>query len=64
VVSVAGIPIYHWVEGDWIAQAHAIVNLLQCGHAEQTEVARAFECSTRTVRRLQRRYEVAGVSGL
>jgi hypothetical protein len=64
VVSVAGIPMHHWVEGDRIAQAHAMVNLLQCGHAEQTEVARAFGCSTRTVRRLQRRYEVAGVSGL
>ena len=41
-----------------------MVNLLQCGHAEQTEVARAFGRSTRTVRRLQRRYETAGVSGL
>jgi len=64
VVSVAGIPMHHWAQGDRIAEAHAMVNLLQCGQAEQTEVARAFGCSTRTVRRLQRRYEIAGVSGL
>jgi transposase len=64
VVSVAGIPVHHWAHGDRIGEAHAMVNLLQCGHAEQAEVTRAFGCSTRTVRRLQRRYELAGVSGL
>ena len=64
MVLVAGIPMHHWAAGDRIARAHAMVNLLECGHAEQTEVARAFGCSTRTVRRLQRRYELSGVCGL
>ena len=64
LVSVAGLPMHHWAEGDRIAEAYAMVSLLQCGYAEQTEIARAFGCSTRTVRRLQRRYEVAGISGL
>ena len=64
LVSVAGLPMHHWTAGDRTAEAYAMVSLLQCGYAEQTEVAQAFECSTRTVRRLQRRYEIAGMSGL
>ena len=64
LVSVAGLPMHHWAESDQIAEAYAIVSLLQYGYAEQAEVARAFGCSTRTVRRLQRRYEIAGTSGL
>lgn len=64
LVSVAGLPMHHWAASDRIAEAYAMVSLLQCGYAEQTEVARAFGCSTRTVRRLQRRYEIAGISGL
>ena len=58
LVSVAGLPMHHWAEGDRIAEAYAMVSLLQCGYAEQTEVARAFGYSTRTVRRLQRRHEI------
>ena len=64
LVSVAGLPMHHWAEGDRIAEAYAMVSLLHCGYAEQTEVARAFGYSTRTVRRLQRRHEIAGISGL
>lgn len=64
LVSVAGLPMHHWAEGDRIAEAYAMVSLLQCGYAEQTEVARSFGCSTRTVRRLQRRYEIGGIAGL
>jgi len=64
MVSVAGLPMHHWVAGDRLGESYAIVNLLQCGYAQQTEIARAFGCTTRTVRRLQRRYELAGSSGL
>ena len=61
VVSVAGLPMHHWETGDRLGEGYAIVNLLQCGYAQQREIARAFGCTPRTVRRLQRRYEMAGV---
>ena len=64
VVSVAGLPMHHWSAGDRMGEGYALVNLLQCGYAQQTEIARAFGYSTRTVRRLQRRFEMAGGSGL
>ncbi|MFA4846512.1 MAG: putative transposase [Patescibacteria group bacterium] len=64
VVCVAGLPMYHWKEGDWMAEAHAMVSLVLCGYADQNEVARAFGCSTRTLRRHQHRYETGGMSSL
>jgi len=64
MVCVAGLPMHHWAEGDATGQAHAMVSLVQCGYAEQTEVARAFGCSTRTLRRYERQYEVHGMAGL
>jgi hypothetical protein len=64
VVSVAGLPMHHWAAGDRLGESYAIVNLLQCGYAQQTEIARAFGCTTRTIRRLQRRHEISGASGL
>lgn len=64
VISVAGLPMHHWAADDHLGESYAIVNLLQCGYARQTEIARAFGCTTRTIRRLQRRYEMAGASGL
>jgi hypothetical protein len=50
VVSVAGLPMHHWAAGDRLGESYAIVNLLQCGYARQTEIARAFGCTTRTIR--------------
>jgi len=63
-VCVAGLPMYHWADGDSAAEAYAMVSLVQCGYAEQKEVARAFGHSTRTLRRCQRRYEAEGMSSL
>jgi len=64
VVTVAGLPMHHWTVGDRVAEAYAMVSLMLCGYADQHEVARAFGCSSRTVRRHQRRYEHAGISAL
>ncbi len=64
VVSVAGLPMHHWAADDHVGEGYAIVNLLQCGYARQTEIARAFGYTTRTLRRLQRRFEMGGTSGL
>jgi transposase len=47
-----------------MAQAHAMVSLVEQGWASQIEVARAFDCSERTVRRDQRRFEEHGLAGL
>jgi transposase len=64
VVYVAGLPAYHWADGDRMAEAHAMVSLVRCGYADQNEVARAFDCSTRTLRRSTRRFEAGGMSSL
>jgi len=31
VVYIAGLPMYHWVEGDRTAEAYAMVSLVRCG---------------------------------
>lgn len=41
-----------------------MVSLVQQGHAEQNEVARAFDCSTRTIRRYQERFTAGGLPAL
>jgi hypothetical protein len=56
VVVVAGLPVHHYRAGDPVAEAYAMVFLVDSGFAQQHEVARAFGCSVRTVRRHQRRY--------
>jgi transposase len=47
-----------------MAEAHAVVGLVEQGWADQREVARAFDCSARTVRRHQRRFEEGGLAAL
>src|SRR5438132_1511003 len=47
-----------------MAQAHAMVSLVEQGWANQNDVARAFHCSARTVRRDQRRFEDGGLAAL
>jgi len=64
VVVVAGVAIAQYALGDRMAEAHAMVGLIDQGWAEQKEVARAFGCSARSVRRHQRRFEEGGLSAL
>ena len=64
VVMVSGIPIAHYAVADRMAEAHAMVNLVEQGWADQNDVARAFGCSARTLRRDQRRYEEGGLAAL
>jgi transposase len=63
-VLVAGMPIAHFALGDRMAEAYAMVTLVDDGWADQVEVARAFGCSTRTVRRAQQRFEDGGLPAL
>ena len=64
VVVVAGVPVHHYAVEDVVATAYAMVLLVDGGHATQVEVARAFACSERTVRRHQERYAVGGMTAL
>jgi len=63
-VLVAGVPLAHFKLGDAMAEAYAMVVLVEQGWADQVEVARAFGCSARTVRRTQRRFEQGGLVAL
>ena len=64
VVLVLGVPVAHYLEGDQAGAAHAMVSLVDLGHAQQNEVAQAFSCSDRSVRRYQRRFEEGGLAAL
>ena len=64
VVVVGGLPVHSWRAGDVVAEAYAMVFLVESGFARQTDVARAFDCSVRSVRRYQGRYAQGGMTAL
>ena len=64
VIVVAGLPVHHYRAEDAVAEAYAMVFLVESGFAQQTDVARAFARSVRTVRRCQRRYARGGMAAL
>jgi transposase len=64
VVTVRGIVVAHYAIDDRMAEAYAMVSLVEQGSASQREVAAAFGCAERTVRRHQRRFEDGGLTAL
>jgi len=64
VIVVAGLPVHHYRAEDAVAEAYAMVFLVEAGFAQQTDVARAFARSVRTVRRYQGRYAQGGMAAL
>jgi transposase len=64
LVVAAGVVLSQYAFGDRMAQAHAMVLLVEQGWAEQVEVAKAFGCTARTVRRFQERFEAGGLAAL
>ncbi len=64
VVVVAGLPVHHYSVKDAVAEAYAMVSLVDAGYATQREVAAAFGCSERTLRRHQERYHDGGMAAL
>ena len=64
MVIVSGIVLAHYAVGDRMAEAHARLSLVEQGWADQNDIARAFGCSTRTIRRDQRRFEEGGMAAL
>ncbi len=64
VVLVVGVPLAHYAVGDQMAEAYAIVTLVEQGWADQNDVADAFGRSARTVRRYQERFDTGGLAAL
>jgi transposase len=64
VIVVGGLPVHHYRAEDAVAAAYAMVFLVESGFAQQSDVARAFGRSVRTVRRHQRRYAQGGMAAL
>ena len=64
VVVIGGLPAHHYHADDPVAEAYAMVFLVESGFAQQNEVARAFGRSERTVRRYQQRYADGGMAAL
>ena len=64
VVVGSGVILEHFAQGDHMAEAHAMVSLVEHGWAAQNEVARAFGCTAKTVRRHQRRFDDGGLAAL
>lgn len=64
VVIVSGIVFAHYAAKDRMSEAHAMVSLVEQGHADQNDVARAFRRSARTVRRCQGRFVEGGLPAL
>jgi transposase len=64
LIVVGGMVIAQYAEGDRMSEALAMVNLVEPGYAQQREVARAFRCTPRTVRRYQERFDAGGLAAL
>jgi transposase len=64
VVIVSGIILAQYAVTDRMAEAHAMISLVEQGWAEQKQVARVFGYTTRTVRRQQRRFDTGGLAAL
>ena len=64
VIVVAGLPVHHYRAEDAVAEAYAMVFLVESGFAQQTDAARAFDRSVRTIRRYQERYAHGGMAAL
>jgi transposase len=64
VVVVSGIVLSQYAAEDRIAEAYAMISLIEQGWASQKDVARAFGCSSRSVRRYQRRWADGGLASL
>src|SRR5882762_3987374 len=62
MVIVSGVVLAQYALSDQMAEAHAMVSLVEQGWADQNDVASVFGCSVRTLRRHQRRFEDGGLA--
>ncbi len=63
-VLVSGMIVHHYRIGDCMAEAYAMVMLVESGHADQNDVARSFGYTSRTLRRFQKRFAKGGLEAL
>jgi transposase len=64
VVIVSGIVLAQYAVSDGMAEAHAMISLVEQGWADQNDVARVFGYAARTVRRQQQRFDEGGLAAL
>jgi len=64
VVLVHGVIVAHYDKNDRAAEEYALLTLLDSGYAEQKEIACAFSCSARSIRRYSERFESGGLAAL
>ncbi len=64
VLRVSGLVVAHYAVKDRAGAGYAMVQLVEQGWALQAEVARAYGCDVRTVRRNQKRVAEGGLSAL
>src|SRR6266498_2956717 len=64
IVVAAGVALSQYAVSDRMAEAHAMVSLVEQGWADQNDVARGFGCAVRTLRRHERRFEEGGLAAL
>lgn len=64
VVLVHGVIVAHYDQNDHAAEEYAMLTLLNSGYAEQEEIASAFNCSSRSIRRYSERFESGGLPAL
>jgi prepilin-type processing-associated H-X9-DG protein len=63
-IFLQGLVLMHYDVTDHIAEESAMVTLFEAGYADQNDIARAFACTPRTLRRYQERIESGGLSAL
>lgn len=64
VISVHGVVFAHYDVSDRVAEAYALVTLVDLGYADQNDLAGAFGYSTRSLRRYRARVEAGGLGAL
>lgn len=64
VVIVSGIILAQFAVADRMAEAHAMISLVEQGWADQNDVGLAFGYVARTVRRQQQRFDEGGLAAL
>jgi len=64
VISVHGVVFAHYSIEDRAAEAYAMITLWESEYATQTQIARSFGYSERTLRRYQERFAADGIHGL
>jgi hypothetical protein len=64
VVLVHGVIVAHYDINDRAAEEYAMLTLLHSGYANQKEIAHAFVCSPRSIRRYEERLESGGLPAL